>query len=553
MRSLLLLLILIPVFFTNAYAQDNLANYKRAKTLIVSGDYKEAMDLLVPYMNQSKFGELSNYATYHFANAAYLNNQFELASTSLKPLVEEKTWEKLDDANYLFALANFQKKDNLTALIAISEIKDSNIFSEGEKASYTFLEGASLSFMTLNLSKFGRNQGFIQALKEKLESQTIMSTEEKLIYNQVKVAKTGIEESTKSTDKSSQFLSVAVILPFNYSGGSGVQNLNSSNFIFELYQGLKFGMDKLKKGGKKVNFRTFDSARNPDKLKLILADPFLKTADIIVGPVYPEETDIVAAFAENNDIPFINPLSNVDEKIAAYDYAFLFRPSISSISQGLMDFSRKNLKGKRIAIAYSKTTRDELLSKQTSELAVKLGYQIVANNLVNEKNIRVFFEDIQVSRDSSSKADMVFVFSDDPNIASPTFGLLESINVDLPIFVMDSWLYFNFANYEMLENQNLRFIGNNSVRFESPEVENFKNEFYAQYNIYPSFNAHLGYDLAYWLHESINVNDGFDLRNNLDKKGFRQGKISFGTNFQNSKNNRYVPIFKLEEGVLIVK
>jgi hypothetical protein len=125
--------------------------------------------------------------------------------------------------------------------------------------------------------------------------------------------------------------------------------------------------------------------------------------------------------------------------------------------------------------------------------------------------------------------------------------------VDLPIFVMDSWLYFNFANYEMLENQNLRFIGNNSVRFESPEVENFKNEFYTQYNIYPSFNAHLGYDLAYWLHESINVNDGFDLRNNLDKKGFRQGKISFGTNFQNSKNNRYVPIFKLEEGVLIVK
>ncbi|MDO9551844.1 ABC transporter substrate-binding protein [Rhodonellum sp.] len=553
MRSLLLLLILIPVFVTNTYAQDNLANYKRAKTLIGYGNYKEAMGLLVPYMDDTKFGELSKYATYHFAHAGYLNNQFELASTSLKPLLEVKSWRKLDDAKYLYALANFQKKDNLSALVAISEIKDANLFKEAEKASYIFLKNESVSFLTSNLSKFNANQGFMQALKEKLESQTIMSTDEKAIYNQVKSAKIEDGIAKKEKNKNPQFLDVAVILPFNYSGGSGVNNLNAHNFIFELYQGLKLGVDELNKNGKKVNLRSFDSARNPEKLKQILADPFLEIADIIVGPVYPEETEIVAAFAENNDIPFINPLSNVDEKFEAYDFAYLFRPSVSSISQGLMDFSRKNLEGKRIAIAYSGATRDELLSKQTAELAVKLGYQIVANKSVNEKDIRTFFSNLNVSRNSNPKADMVFVFSDDPNIASPIFGLLESINVDLPIFVMDSWLYFNFANYEMLENQNLRFIGNNAVRLESPEVENFKNGFYKQFNTFPSFNAHLGYDLAYWLHESINVNEGFDLRKNLDKKGFRKGKISYGTNFQNSKNNRYIPIFKLEDGVLIEK
>ena len=553
MKSLLLLLILIPVFLPIASAQDNLANYKRAKTLIGYGNHKEAMDLLAPYMDESKFGELSSYATYHFAHAAYLNKQFELASTSLKPIVEAKTWGKLDDANYLFALANFQKKDNLSALIAISEVRDSDIFKEAEKASYLFLKDESVSFLTSNLSKFNSNKGFMQSLKEKLEEKTIMSIDERAIYNQVKSIKIENVISETGTNKNLQSLDVAVILPFNYSGGSGVNNLNANNFIFELYQGLRFGVDQLVKNDKKINLRTFDSARNPEKLKQILEDPFMEIVDIIVGPVYPEETEIVAAFSEKNDIPFINPLSNVGEKFEAHDFAYLFRPSVSSISQGLMDFSRKNITGKRIAIAYSGANRDELLSKQTAEMAVKSGYQIIANKLVNEKNIRDFFTDLNISRSSTPKADMVFVFSDDPNIASPTLSLLESINIDLPIFVMDSWLYFNFANYEMMEKQNLRFIGNNSIKFESPDRENFKSGFYAQYFIYPSFNTHLGYELAYWLQESINVTDGFDLRKNLDKKGYRQGKVSFGTDFKNSKNNQYVPILKLEDGILIVQ
>jgi ABC-type branched-subunit amino acid transport system substrate-binding protein len=551
MRTYFFLLVLIFTFSLQGFSQDNLAAYKRAKTLIGYGNYADAMELMRPYMEQSKYGNLSLYAQYHFGFAAFQNKQLELARSVIEPLSVNKSWEKQDDARYLLALIYFGENKNLEALEEISLIKNPEIFALGERASLNQLKNSSVSFLIANLSKFQSNKGYLIALRNQLEKQSIMSTDEKAVLQQL----SSLDKSTntpKPSTKNLQILDIAILLPFNYSGGTDVKTISQGNFILELYQGIDFGIKELISYGYKINVKTFDTQRDNSRLQKILLDDFLLKADVIIGPIYPEETEVVLQFSEKNNIPFINPLSNLDDRIQGYDFAYLFRPAISSLSNGLLTYLINNVEGKRLALAYSSTSRDEQLANKLGEESKSQGYPIVSKTLISPKNINQFFDSIQLGTDSLSKVDAVIILSDDPNIAQATFGFMESKNLKTPVIVMDSWLYFNFASYEMLENQNFVFLGNNSIDFNNPNLEVFRNGFNEEYGKYPSLNMHLGYELAYWISETINPTDGFDFRTNLNKDGFNQGKITYGFDFRDSNNNRYVPVLRLNNGKLEV-
>ncbi|MEX2593460.1 MAG: ABC transporter substrate-binding protein [Anditalea sp.] len=552
MRIFVFTLLFIIVYVPSILAQEELLDYKRAKELVSNEDFGQAMDLLRPFMDFEKYGVVANYASYHFAKAAYGNRQFELAKNSLSQILEEGNWKHQDDARYLLALCHFQQQEISEALTEIANLRDENVLKEAYRASYDFLQHISTSILIVNLPKFERNKGLVMALRNQLESRSILSAGEQTVYDQIKDYKFFDGDDDEFTRELNQTLEVAIVLPFNYNGGSGVKELGDNNFVFELYKGINFALNEAKEKGISLIIRTFDTERNRDVVNSILEDPFFKLADIIVGPIYPEESDMVAKFAESQKIPFINPLSNINDNQSDSGYSYLFRPSVKAISEGILNYNKK-LPGKRIAVAYSGTTRDELLAGQYVESAKDMGFQIVQNRKVSAKDMRDFFDNLSLKIEDSVRADQIVIFSDDPNIASPTFAVLESLNPEVPVLVMDSWLYFNFASYEMFDMQNFHFIGNNTVNVNLEEVEDFRERFFDKYNVYPDLNAHLGYEIIHWITNSINSKKGFDFQKNLDRDGFQNGKLTFGYDFTNSRSNNYVPILKLEDGVLEVE
>jgi hypothetical protein len=349
----------------------------------------------------------------------------------------------------------------------------------------------------------------MMALKEQLEKQGSLSSKEKATYERIRdiALSTGKEETVRR--EVDQTLDVAILLPFNYNGGSGVRSLQGNNFVLQLYQGIQMALENAKKEGLRLEVRTFDTERSPDRIKSILNDPFFTKADIILGPVYPEETEVVAAFSESYQIPYINPLSNVNDNLTNYDYSYLFRPSVRSISERVIDYCRR-FNGKRVAVAYSGTTRDELLADTFSSLARRSGFQVVRSEKVTARTMRGFFDNIGLRGNDRRAVDMMVIFSDDPNVASPTFAMVESLSSSIPVIVMDSWLYFNFASYEMMEAQNFHFIGNNTVSLGRPETDDFREAYYKRFNSYPALNVFLGHELGHWVTEVINARNGFD-------------------------------------------
>lgn len=543
MRNLFLILItLFTIQF--ATAQGLPSEYLKAKTALQAKDYWEAMNGFKQLTDSDKYGNLSNYAAFHLAEAALGANQPAQAISALQPIYG-KNWNKSDEAKYLLATAYFRNNQNTEALKVIKTIKKEEILQQAYNLSYEFLSKATASFLVANLNEFKANEGFAAAVATVLQKQSIMSASEIEALSQIRAT------TPKRMTVQDDVLDIVVILPFTSGNSSSVSGLGYTDFMFELYQGIELGVAQLKSDGQKVSLTTFDSKRDINHLSNLLNDQALATADVIIGPIYPEETDVVSAFAERHQIPFVHPLSNLGERFEQFKYSYLFRPSVASLSAGIISNLKSQKWGNRVAVGYSGSSRDEALGLLLQTELQKAGFNVTKIQKLDARNASTFLQGLGVSRGNNPVVDQVILLSDDPAIAQSVFSLMESISTSVPLLVMDSWLGFNFANYEMLEFPNFYFIANNTPRFDSEAMSAFREQFYKQYYIYPGMNSILGLELVYWLGSNSKATMDFNLRRSLDQSAFQQGKLTWGFNFQNSNNNSYAPVFRMEAGELI--
>ncbi len=544
MRKLISLLLFL--FVANfAFAQTSVpADFQKAKSELAAKNYWESMQLFKEFVDSDRYGNLAQYARLHLAEAALGAKQAGQAIEALQPISLD-SWSKSDESKYLLALAYFQNNQKEEALRIIKLIDREDLKMLAANASYEYLRTETPNFMVTNLQEFKTNPGFTAAMKVVLEGKTILSATERAAYYELR----GLEEGNVNKI-SDEVLDIAVVLPFT--NGSNAA-LTGGDFVFELYQGLEFGKRQLTTQGVKVNLTSFNSQRDLAKLQQLLTDPVITKADVIVGPIYPEESEAVSGFAEQAKIPFIHPLSNLGGRFEEANYSYLFRPSAASLAAGIINGIKTQSWGKRVAIGYSSSSRDERLAAILKEELPKAGFQVVESKVLNGRNVTEFLQGLGIrtgSVASSLKTDQIILLTDDPSIAQPTFALLESVTASVPTLVLDSWLTFNFANFEMLEFPNFYFIGNNTINFDSATAEKFKKDFFDTYKINPSLNHYLGFELINWLAGNMSYSKGFDLRRNLDQSSYQKGTLTWGFNFQGSNNNQYVPVFKLEAGEL---
>ncbi|MGX7835565.1 hypothetical protein ACWKSR_10485, partial [Campylobacter fetus subsp. venerealis] len=120
-----------------------------------------------------------------------------------------------------------------------------------ENATFSHLKQVSSSFMIANLSEFKENRGYGEALKRVLESQTILSATERAAYYELQ----GKANESSNVVKD-QILDIVVILPFTNSSRTSLTSIPQNDFIYELYQGLEYGVEQMKLSGAKVNMMT---------------------------------------------------------------------------------------------------------------------------------------------------------------------------------------------------------------------------------------------------------------------------------------------------------
>ena len=542
MRKVLLVLSFI---FSAAFAvaQQPPAAYLKAKSDLDTKEYALAKDGFAPFLDEATYGVLSYYAAFYCSEAALQLGQAPQAIELLTSL-KVKDWSKSEEVTYLLALAYFQNKQLVEGLRVLKGITNEPFLSKGYRASFENLKTASSNFLITNLAEFKENQGFTAALAYLLQQKSIMSAAERGTLNQL------IQSGSQAVLKD-KVLDVVVILPFTSNSTQAISSLETNNFLLELYQGITLEVASLKAKGVAIKLHTFDSKRDLNYLNALVKDPTVLAADVIVGPIYPEESELISEFAELQKIPFVHPLSNLGDRFEESQFSYFFRPSLNSLANGVVEALKSQAWGKKVAIGYSGSSRDEQLGLLLQSQLEKEGFTLVNVQKVDPKTAITFLQGLGVRRGNQPAVDQVILLSDDPTLAQPVFSLMESISTKVPLLVMDSWLGFNFSNYEMLEFANFYFISNNTPKYQSEEMDTFRDLFYEKHLQFPSTNALLGAELVHWIHSNAEFANDFDLRPSLDRKGYQSGRLSWGFNFQKVNNNSYSPVFKLESGELI--
>ena len=120
-------------------------------------------------------------------------------------------------------------------------------------------------------------------------------------YSEKSVVIPPVNEETANDDVRQREIRVGVMLPLHNINGDGKR-------MVEYYRGILMACDSLKKTGISVDIHAWNAAEDAD-MSPILADPAAAKCDIIFGPLYSKQMQVLSDFVEKNDIRLVIPFS----------------------------------------------------------------------------------------------------------------------------------------------------------------------------------------------------------------------------------------------------
>ncbi|MBQ5924662.1 MAG: LysM peptidoglycan-binding domain-containing protein [Alistipes sp.] len=101
-------------------------------------------------------------------------------------------------------------------------------------------------------------------------------------------------------------LNVALMLPFH-------MNNKVNPYFVDFYRGVLLAMEDLKEQGYDISLSVFDTMGSGERIGDIISyEDGLRDAQLIIGPVYEGELRYVVGYAEENEIPVVSPLADIN-------------------------------------------------------------------------------------------------------------------------------------------------------------------------------------------------------------------------------------------------
>ena len=145
--------------------------------------------------------------------------------------------------------------------------------------------------------------------------------------------------------------SVAILLPFKIKSNgaiiSGIVDENSrlnnvSEIALDFYMGVELALDSLKKLGLVADVRVLDTEGSEETTKALLETDGVKNADVIIGPIFPKNIEMVGDWSRQNKKHIILPAAVSTSTLKDNPYAYATVPSDITLIQGMAAFLAQN-------------------------------------------------------------------------------------------------------------------------------------------------------------------------------------------------------------------
>ncbi|MCX6227409.1 MAG: LysM peptidoglycan-binding domain-containing protein, partial [Bacteroidia bacterium] len=363
-----------------------------------------------------------------------------------------------------------------------------------------------------------------------------ITIEQKTQVAEEKLVKTGIEDSgqTSAKERAAQPCRVkpfphendnfqlALLLPLNISQNDTLfysDTLKPEHFRFyEFLEGIYLALDSMRLEGINMTVGVFDTERNPETIKGIIESDKLKEADLIIGPVFPNEIEIVSAYAKSKNIPMVSPLSTYDV-INNNPYAFQVRNKLPRQTELATNYLGSKYNENIIVISLLSEKENPDFTRFLGNLGKQIkehdpAKKATFKTIYYSDTLRIFMnaESKSIRLDSylsSSESNFFILPSENEVFTTEVINELNQLSTvnKIHVFGLNQWV---FAGLDLgnLYNVNLELYSdfeddNPFVDYNDPFVLNFCRKYKENWNIEPSKYSFHGFDIAWFFTRAL--------------------------------------------------
>jgi ABC-type branched-subunit amino acid transport system substrate-binding protein len=318
-------------------------------------------------------------------------------------------------------------------------------------------------------------------------------------------------------DGNSQLLSsynVAVVLPFLSDRFSAVDKTFSTNssWALQFYSGMEMAFDELSAQGIPLNVSVMDSKANEQVVTtLARTNRDLNNAHLIIGPYLRSNVSILAEKARSTGAVLVSPhsaSSNVSDKNPNYVQV---SPTLESHCQAILQHVLQHFKADQIVLVAlntpNETARFDYFQKEYDRLTGLQNTIPLKRLTIDSTNTTM--SSVNLSSWFSNSGETVFIV---PSWSQETFiyNLLRRLDNDrsqyqqVTVYGMPQWMEYERIDYDYYEKLNVHVSSSSFIDNLSPDIRQFKRQFYERYGDIPNEEAYSGYDLTRYFGQLIN-------------------------------------------------
>lgn len=550
-RSLSLFFVLFATCIAFAQDADYGRKYESGKALLKEGKYELAKEVFRPLMQEAEGNRYAAYAHYFYALSALKTNKLDEARLALLQLLQKyPDWPDADNAQYLLANVAFEKKDYPSAFNYLDKIRSKPVKEDAENLKRHYTAATTAKALKELQKKYPDDQVLAGVLVDKL----MLSTDpedlslagqlnDKFKLNRAEQ----ITESTKSEKK--DVYNVSVLLPFNYNQLVSSKTARNNQLAVDMFNGIQMAKDKLEEEGVRINLLAYDIGNETDQMLRLINQPDFAASDLLVGPLYGSTIKAAIAFASQQRIGQINPITNNGQILQNNPVAYLFQPSIESQARYAANYALQTFPLKTAVILWGASARDSVLAHTYRRFFTEGGGKVLSFKKIAQSSVGQM--EAALAGYDDTKAGHIFIPSTQQNIAINFMSVMEKNFSKVPVITMANWLDYHMINFDQYERRNVHFIFPEFVDYRKPEVIAFKQAYIAKRNLIPSIYAYQGYELMMRFGRALGE-FGTNFHAGLQSMPVTPGILLPGFDYGGSNDNLYVPMIKFQNADLVL-
>jgi len=565
-RLLIVIFCFVSVGFLSA--QDFKRQYNKARELFKEGDFSEAMDVFNPLIVYDQNNPYSEYASYYYALAAQRLGFATLAKSQLSHIRKTyPTWNQLAGVNVWLAKLFFDQGEYFQAMRLLKEVDSSQLTSVIDSLKMFYLAKLDdVETLKMLREENPRDMQVDRALVKAIAKQGFTIFDADLFDSLIQINNWSKGDFWKDATAPIQLKDryrIVVLFPFVASTLEPTPERKRNQPILDLYQGMRFAVDSLERVGIHIDLLAYDTERDPVVTKKVLQREELKTADLIIGPLFAEEAKEVQLFSKSNEINLlVNPVSSNSDFLSDNPFSILYQPSHETIGKRAAEIVAANVRNKYSLVYFGSTRKDSLSAfnymKRARELGIKIVYaeevrRETSNGILEKLAKATKYDEWKNPLEFTMKRDSIgsiFVASDDPIIYTKVINSVETRSDSTLIIGQEEWLDDASIDYGKFEKTRVIFAAPNYNPMEKRRVDSFRNAFVKRHGMVPSNNAKSGYDVLFTMGQILHKY-GVYFQNGLAMGPVFEGALTTGFKLETSRDNGIVPFVVFRDGLLV--